>query len=72
MEEHKSIIRLSRDPEGFGASPDALEAEDFSSNVPVQHTHSNFEDDDIGLYVGLWDTESMVETGGPYASCGEK
>jgi len=67
MGEHKSIIRLSHDPEGFGASPDALEAEDFSSELPVQHTHSNFEDDDIGLYVGLWDTESMVETGGPYA-----
>jgi uncharacterized cupin superfamily protein len=67
MEKHKSIIRLSSNPEGFGASPDALEAEDFSSDVPVQHTHSNFEDDDIGLYVGLWDTASMVETGGPYA-----
>jgi len=67
MEEYPSIIRLNRDPEGFGDSADALEAEDFSSEVPVQHTHSNFEDDDIGLYVGLWDTESMVETGGPYA-----
>ena len=67
MEEFKSIIRLSSDPEGFGASPDALEAGDFSSDIPVQHSHSNFEDDDIGLYVGLWDTASMVETGGPYA-----
>jgi len=44
-----------------------LEAEDFSSDVPLQHTHSYFEDDEIGLYVGLWDTESMVETGGHYA-----
>ena len=66
-EEDKSIIRLNACPEGFGASPDTLEAEDFSSDIPVQHTHSNFEDDDIGLYVGLWDTEPMVETGGPYA-----
>ena len=63
----KSIIRLSPDPVGFGASPDTLEAEDFSSDVPVQHTHSVFEDDEIGLYVGLWDTASMVEVGGPYA-----
>jgi uncharacterized cupin superfamily protein len=63
----KSIIRLSTDPVGFGASPDALEAEDFSSDVPVQHTHSVFEDDEIGLYVGLWDTASMIEAGGPYA-----
>jgi len=67
MEKHQSIIRLSTDPEGFGESPDNLEAEDFSSDVPVQHSHSNFEDDGIGLYVGLWDTESMIETGGPYA-----
>jgi len=64
---HKSIIRLSPDREGFGASPDALEAQDFSSDIPVQHTHSDYEDDEIGLYVGLWDTESMVEAGGPYA-----
>jgi len=58
---------LSADPKGFGTSADELEAEDFSSDVPVQHTHSVYEDDDIGLYVGLWDTEDMVETGGPYA-----
>jgi uncharacterized cupin superfamily protein len=51
---------------GFGASPDTLEAEDFSSDIPVQHTHSDYEDDEIGLYVGLWDTASMVEAGGPY------
>jgi uncharacterized cupin superfamily protein len=63
----KSIIRLSPDPEGFGETPDELDATDFSSDVPVQHTHSYYEDDEIGLYVGLWDTETMVEAGGPYA-----
>lgn len=63
----KSIIRLDPDPDGFGETPDELEAEDFISDVPLQHTHSSFENDDIGLYVGLWDTEAMVETGGPYA-----
>jgi uncharacterized cupin superfamily protein len=67
IEKDKSIIRLSADPEGFGEALDELEAEDFSSDVPVQHTHSVFENDDIGLYVGLWDTEAMVEAGGPYA-----
>jgi hypothetical protein len=35
----KSIIRLRSDPEEFGETPDQLEAEDFSSDVPVQHTH---------------------------------
>ena len=63
----KSIIRLSRDPEGFGETLDELEAKDFSSDIPAQHSHSDYEDDDIGLYVGLWDTEAMVEVGGPYA-----
>jgi uncharacterized cupin superfamily protein len=63
----RSIIRLCPDPLGFGASLDELKAEDFNSDVPVQHTHSDYEDDDIGLYVGLWDTEAMVEAGGPYA-----
>jgi hypothetical protein len=33
----------------------------------VQHSHSVYEDDEIGLFVGLWDTEAMTEAGGPYA-----
>jgi len=63
----KSIIRLSPDPDGFGDTLDKLQAEDFSSEVPVQHTHSDYEDNEIGLYVGVWDTETMLEAGGPYA-----
>jgi len=63
----KSIIRLYPNPEGFGDTPDELEAEDFSSEIPLQHSHSDYDDDEIGLYVGVWDTESMRETGGPYA-----
>lgn len=64
---NKTIVRLSPDAEGFGETPDELDAGDFCSEVPVQHTHSYWDDDDIGLYVGLWDTESMIEAGGPYA-----
>ena len=44
----KSIIRLNPNPEGFGETPDTLDAEDFSSELPLQNTHSVFEDDDIG------------------------
>ena len=62
-----SIIRLNPDPDGFGDKPDELEAASFSSDIPLQHSHSVYEDDDIGLYVGVWDTEAMVEAGGPYA-----
>ncbi len=39
----------------------------FESPMPVQHTHSYFEDEELGLYVGVWDTTSMTETAGPYA-----
>jgi len=62
-----SIIRLTPNADRFGDVPDSLEAEEFCSPVPIQHTHLYYEDDDIGLYVGLWDTEAMVEAGGPYA-----
>ncbi|MGI9200315.1 MAG: cupin domain-containing protein [Woeseiaceae bacterium] len=63
----KLIIRLNPDPDGFGNTPDELEAADFSSDVPLQHSHSVYENDDIGLYVGVWDTDAMLEVGGPYA-----
>ena len=64
------MIRLTANPEGFGAVPDKLDAAEFTSEVPVQHSHSSYEDDKIGLYIGLWDTEAMTEAGGPY-SCDE-
>jgi uncharacterized cupin superfamily protein len=66
ISKEKSIIRLNPNPESFGETPDTLDAKDFSSDVPLQNTHSVYADDDIGLYVGLWDTQSMIETGGPY------
>lgn len=65
--DNKAIVRLSPNAEGFGNTPDELDAGDFSSRTPVQHSHSYWEDDDIGLYIGLWDTEAMVEAGGAYA-----
>jgi len=67
MKYAKAIIRLSPDPEGFGDIPDELDAADFTSDVPLQHSHSVYKDDEIGLFVGLWDTEAMTEAGGPYA-----
>ena len=67
MKYAKAIIRLSPDPEGFGDIPDEVDAADFTSDVPLQHSHSVYQDDEIGLSVGLWDTEAMAEAGGPYA-----
>jgi uncharacterized cupin superfamily protein len=63
----KKIIRLSSSPAGFGETADELTQDLFSSAVPVQHSHEYFEDDGLGLYIGVWDTETMVETAGPYA-----
>lgn len=62
----KTIIRLTATPEGFGETPDELTQDMFASEIPLQHSHSDFENDDIGLYVGVWDTETMVEAAGLY------
>jgi uncharacterized cupin superfamily protein len=62
-----SIIRLSNTPEGFNDNVDELTADMFESSMPIQHSHDYFEDDDLGLYVGVWDTTDMIETAAPYA-----
>jgi uncharacterized cupin superfamily protein len=62
----KKIIRLSANPEGFGSTPDKQESPTFVEWPKAQHTHSYYEDEDLGLYVGLWDTSDMIEGAGPY------
>lgn len=63
----KSIVCLSTDPEGFSKYPDELTPDMFTSAIPVQHTYSYYEDESIGLFIGVWDTNTMAETPGPYA-----
>ena len=43
-----------------------LEPEEFQSKIPVQHIHVYYEDETLGLSVGVWDTTSMQEVFGPY------
>lgn len=62
----KKIISLSASPEGFGQTPDRVDSEMFVSALPIQHTHTYYEDEELGLYVGVWDTTEMTETAGPY------
>ena len=62
----EKMIRLSASPEGFGQTPDSLDTEMFISALPLQHTHTYYHDDELGLYVGVWDTTDMIETAGPY------
>lgn len=63
----KKIIRLSANPEGFGQTPDELDPDMFVAEPEAQHTHIYYEDEALGLYVGVWDTTDMIESSGPYA-----
>lgn len=60
------IIKLTSNPPGFGEAQDELEQSMFSSSLPVQHSYMAYENDEIGLYVGIWDTTDMVEAPGAY------
>ncbi|WP_028763321.1 cupin domain-containing protein [Shewanella colwelliana] len=60
------ITRLSPNPAGFGEVPDEVSAEMFVGDLPTQHTHSYYENDQLGLYIGTWDSTAVTEAGGPY------
>ena len=63
----KQIIKLNQNPAGFGDTADELDESMFNSPLPKQHTHSYYENEALGLYIGVWDTTSMIETAAPYA-----
>ncbi|MCF6192949.1 MAG: cupin domain-containing protein [Kangiellaceae bacterium] len=67
---NSKIIRLNPAPKHFGETHDDLEPSMFESKLPIQNTHSYYENDDLGLYVGLWDTTDVIEKSGAY-SCDE-
>lgn len=62
----KKIIKLNGAPKGFGDIADELTQDMFESAIPTQHSHSYYENDELGLYIGVWDTTDMVETAAPY------
>lgn len=62
----KRIIRLEANPEGFGQVPDDLTQDMFASEIPLQHSHEYYQDEALGLFVGVWDTTDMVEAAGHY------
>ncbi|MEM7196455.1 MAG: cupin domain-containing protein [Pseudomonadota bacterium] len=43
-----------------------LNPKDFQSDLPEQHIHVYFSDEELGLEVGVWTTTSMQESFGPY------
>lgn len=61
------IIRLSETgPTDQGLSAMVLDPADFQSALPEQNIHAYFEDANLGLTVGVWDTTAMQEAFGPY------
>ncbi|MFQ5621890.1 MAG: cupin domain-containing protein [Paracoccaceae bacterium] len=67
MTDATHIIRLEANgPAGQGLSRMACDPADFQSPVPIQHLHVYFQDPEIGLSVGVWDTTTMQEAFGPY------
>ena len=65
----KKVIRLEPfGPAKTGMAKMQLSLKDFQSELPVQHMHVYYEDEVLGLSVGVWDTTSMREAFGPYPS----
>jgi uncharacterized cupin superfamily protein len=54
------------DPDALDLEPLDLDPKAFQSPLPVQHYALVFEDEAIGLAVGVWDTTTMQEAFGPY------
>ncbi|MBT8169562.1 cupin domain-containing protein [Falsiruegeria litorea] len=64
--EPRMVRLVPNGPPDKGLTPLELDQADFQSPLPEQHWHVFFEDDEIGLTVGVWDTTTMQETFGPY------
>lgn len=67
MNTEKKVIRLEPNgPVETGMPALELDPADFQSALPEQHLHVYFEDDALGLSVGVWTTTDMQESFGPY------
>jgi uncharacterized cupin superfamily protein len=67
MNNEKRVYRLEKHgPDSSGLSEMKLKPEDFSSELPKQTLHVYYEDEQLGLSVGVWTTSAMQETFGPY------
>jgi len=61
------VIRLELEgPGGVGLEKMDLDSADFQSELPEQYVHVYYEDEAIGLSVGVWTTTTMQEAFGPY------
>ncbi len=67
MTSQKRVVRLARNgPPETGMPEMKCDPAGFQSALPTQHLHVYFEDESIGMSVGVWDTTTMQEAFGPY------
>ncbi len=67
MSTEKRVIRLEpHGPAGTGLEKMELDAADFQSELPEQHLHIYYADEELGLNIGVWHTTDMQENFGPY------
>ncbi|MCR9127016.1 MAG: cupin domain-containing protein [Rhodobacteraceae bacterium] len=65
MPGEKRIYRF--DPEGEGGlTPMTLDPADFHDMPAAQNVHVYYQDDELGMSAGVWDTTPMQEAFGPY------
>jgi uncharacterized cupin superfamily protein len=67
MSTEKRVYRLEKHgPPETGLRPMKCDPEDFASELPTQTVHAYYEDEQLGLSVGVWTTSPMQEAFGPY------
>ncbi len=67
MSTEKRVYRLeAHGPPGTGMHEMECNPEDFASALPTQTLHVYYEDEDLGMSVGVWTTSPMQEAYGPY------
>jgi hypothetical protein len=67
MNKEKKVIRFEPlGPADTGMPAMDLDPADFQSELPEQHLHVYFSDENLGLEAGVWTTTDMQEAFGPY------
>ncbi|MCP3939806.1 MAG: DUF861 domain-containing protein [Actinomycetia bacterium] len=67
MSTEKCVYRLETNgPADTGMPEMECSQEDFASDLPTQTLHVYYEDEDLGMSVGVWTTSPMQEAFGPY------
>jgi len=67
MSTAKRVYRLqAHGPADMGMPEMKCNPEDFASDLPTQTLHEYYNDEDLGMSVGVWTTSPMREAFGPY------